>query len=330
MRKVTPTVAAITALLLAGPALANRVEVEAEDAADHHVSAQGKYRGGLAHSWEWTLGSKRSAVNITGISAMGLIAVHRLTGLGEHEASALRAARSLVRAYDAGWKAHRPFTQDIEFLAQAGFIIDAARWFNITTGHYPAATYVDMVLEKRKKAKIPQVAGWDLASAVRAALAVGQTDYARALLAELVQRRSEWDRAGVGQDLARGSLLWTLGELQARGGLTAEQQRLADALVRDLGARQQPAGAWLERSGAKVICTQTTAYAILGLSRFKQGKAAAARGRAWLAGAALTDQRHFQGGRVWATTYLSSSGQPENNFNSEIQSEALMALATGR
>lgn len=316
-------------LLLPGLARADRA-VEAEDAADHHVSAQGSYRGGLEHSWEWTLGSGKSANNITGIAAQGLLAAHRLTGLGEHEEAAVRAGRSLLKAYDKGWSKQRPRTQDIEFLASVGFIVDAGRWFQVTTARYSPAIYADLVLDARRKAKIPQVAGWDLASAVRAALAVGQLDYARGLLAELTRRRAEWDRPGVGQDLARGSLLWALDEARARIGLTPEQQRLAATLALDLGASQQPGGAWLERAGSDVLCTQTTAYAILGLSRWGQGKQAAERGRAWLARSALTDRRYFQGGKIWATTYRSRSGQPENNFNSEIQSEAMMALASGR
>jgi hypothetical protein len=314
-------------VLFPASAVAGPLKVEAEDAADHHVSAQGKYRGGLPNSWEWKLGSRRSGKNITGITAHGLLAVHRLTGLDEHQKAALRAARSLIRAYDRGWNKRRPYSQDIEFLAAAGYIIDAGRWFGITTGRYPAHVYADMVIGARTRGRIPQVAGWDLSSAIRAAAAVGRTDYAKALLSETLRRRGEWDKPGVGQDLARGSLLWALAELRGRGVLTAAQSKLAQDLAVELAARQQKNGAWLERKGAKIYCTQTTAYAILGLSRWSTGKRAAARGRRWLTRSALTDKRFFQGGRIWATTYL-RSGQPENNFNSEIQSEAMMALAT--
>jgi len=324
--------AALVAILALVPlsAQAGPLKVEAEDAGDHHVAAQGNYRGGLANSWEWKLGTRRSAKNITGIAAHGLLAVHRVTGLDEHQQAAVRAARSLIRAYDRGWSKQRPHTQDIEFLAAAGFIIDAGRWFQVAVSRFPAPTYVDMVISARKRAKVPQVAAWDVASAIRAALAVGQTDYARALMAELVQRRSEWDRAGVGQDLARGSLLWAMADLRDRGRLGAAEQQLASVLVSELAARQQQSGAWLERVGSSTVCTQTTAYAILGLSRWKQSKQNAARGRRWLTRSALTDKRFFYGGRIWATTYLSRSGQPENDFNSEVQSEAMMALATGR
>jgi hypothetical protein len=312
------------ALAAAGP-----LKVEAEDAADHHVSAQGSYKGGLSHSWEYKLGSKRSAPNITGISAHGLLAIHRLTGLEEHEQSAVKAAKSLIWAYDQGWSKFRPFSQDIEFLAAAGFGIDAARWFQVTTGHYPAHAYVDLVVDGRKRAGIPTVAGWDVASAIRAALAVGQVDYARGLLAELIRRQGEWDQPKRGRDLARGSVLWAMAELRDRAGLNPDEQRVATGLLLGLIGKQQPSGAWLEADGAKVICTQTTAYATLGLSRWTTGKSAASTGRRWLARAALTDKRFFQGGRIWATTYT-LDGQPENDFNAEIQSEAMMALATAR
>lgn len=318
----------VTGILTVGvTAHATPVKVEVEDAADHHVSAQGTYTGGLAHSWEWKFGSKRSAPNITGVAAHGLLAAHKLTGLQEHQDSAVRAARSLIDAYDRGWKTRRPHTQDIEFLAAAGFIIDAGRWFNVTRGRYTPAAYVDLVLSARKRAGIPHVAGWDIASAIRASLAVGQNSFAQELAAELVRRRSEWDRPGKSQNLARGSLLWALAELRARVGLSPEQLHLAGSLVRDLSGAQRPHGAWLESSSGP-ICTQTTAYAILGLSRWSAGKPAAAKGRAWLVRSALTDKKFFYGGRVWATTYT-QAGLPENNFNSEIQSEAMMALATG-
>jgi hypothetical protein len=306
---------------------ASPTKVEVEDAADHHVSAQGTYKGGLPHSWEWKFGSKRSARNITGIAAHGLLAAHRLTGLQEHQDSAVRAAQSLVKAYDQGWKKRRPHTQDIEFLAAAGFIIDAGRWFNVTRGRYTPAAYVDLVLSGRKRAKIPQVAAWDIASAVRASLAVGQNSFAQELVTELVRRRGEWDRPGKSRNLARGSLLWALALLKTRAGLSPEQLHLASEMVRDLSAAQQAHGGWLESSSGPV-CTQTTAYAILGLSRWSAGKQAAAKGRAWLVRAALTDKKFFYGGRIWATTYT-RAGLPENNFNSEIQSEAMMALATG-
>lgn len=324
----TAAAACVGLALWAGLAHGTPLKVEAEDAADHHVSAQGHYPGGLPSSWEWTLGSGKSAKNITGISAHGLLAIRKLTGLAEHEASAVEAARSLIRAYDKGWSKHRPFTQDIEFLAAAGFIIDAGRWFKVTTGYYSPAAYVDLVITGRTRGHIAAVAGWDAASAARAALAVGQVDYARGVIDELLRREGEWDKPGPARDLARGSVLWAMAELKDRAGLTPDEQRVAEGLARELAASQRPSGAWLEAPG-KPVCTQTTAYAILGLARFQKGSSAAAKGRTWLTRAALTDRRFFQGGRIWATTYT-EAGQPENDFNSEIQSEALMALATGR
>lgn len=315
-------------LSLAAPTVraAPPVAVDVEDAADHHVSAQGTYRGGLQHSWEARLGSGRSASNITGITAHGLLAAHRVTGLQMHQQSALKAAKSLIKMWDGRWRSRRPYTQDVEFLAAAGFIIDAARWFDLTRNRWSPHAYVDHVMTGRKR--IPSVVGWDIGSAIRAAVAVGQLDYARGLLREVLRRRGEWDVTGKGngQHLSRGSLLWAMAGMKTRGALTREQQRVAAGMARDLMAAQQSSGGWLDGSG-KVFCTQTTAYAVLGLARWSQGKQAAARGRTWLQRVALADQKFFQGGRIWATTYK-KSGQPENRFNSEIQSEAMMALAT--
>jgi hypothetical protein len=320
--------AAGVALLIAQPAGATPLKIEAEDAADHHIAAQGTYANGLAGSWEYQFGSGRSAPNITGIAAHGLLAAYKLSGEQAHRQSAERAAKGLIAAYDRGWSGRRPYTQDVEFLAAVGFIIDAGRWFKVTTARYTPDAYVDYVLTGRQKQKRAALAGWDVASAIRAALAVGQVDYARGLLKALLTRRHAWDRPGaLGQDLARGSLVWALGEMRVRAGLTPEQQRLGRTLVRDLVTRQQHTGGWLEAPGG-VFCTQTTAYAILGLSRWSDGKAAAERGRQWLVGAAVTDKKFFYGGRIWATTYT-KDGRPEPNFTSAIQSEAMMALATG-
>ncbi len=323
MNRLTLTLAlALLPLGLGGHAAsASPLKVELEDAADHHVSGQGSYRGGLKDSWEYKMGSRRSAQNITGIAAHGLLAAFQLTGLQEHQDAALRAAQSLIHRYDQGWRKRRPYTQDVEFLAAAGYIIDAGRWFNVTRGNYTPATYVSYVIEGRKGS--PQVAGWDLASTIRAAVAVGQLEYARGLLAETVKRRAEWDRAGTGQALARGSLLWAMGIVRDRLGLTPEQRALAESLVRELAAEQKANGAF--QTGSE-LCTQTTAYAVLGLSRFSAGRQAAASGKRWLRSVARQDTRFFQGGRIWATTYT-LGGRPENDYNSVIQSEAMMALA---
>jgi hypothetical protein len=317
-----------TISLLSAPGLAKPLVIEMEAAADHHVSAQGDYRGGLAQSWEYNFGSSRSAPNITGIVASGLLAAFKLTGLQEHEESALRAARSLISAYDRGWRKQRPVTQDIEFLVNAGFMIDAARWFKVTRGSFNPAAYVSMVLERRVSAA--SVGAWDVASAIRAALGVGEIEYARGLLRALLEKRAVWDRAdrGPGQRLARGSLIWAMGELRDRAGLTVEEQQLAANLVSELSAEQSSSGGWQDLAGG-VLCTQTTAYATLGLSRWASGNTASAKGRAWLRRMALTDQKFFVGGRIWATTYK-SNGAPENNYNSEVQSEVMMALASAR
>jgi hypothetical protein len=314
-------------LTLAGPARADLVN-ELESAADHHVAAQGDYKGGLKNSWEYKIGTRRSAVNITGVTAAGLLAAFRLTSLQEHQDAALRAARSLVEAYDLGWKKHRPFTQDIEFLAEAGFIIDAGRWFNVTCSYYAPEPFVDLIMSGR--GNTPAIAGWDLASAIRAAIAVGQIAYARGLVTATIKRRSEWDRGdkGLGQWLARGSMLWALAKARDRVGLTPEQRRVAESLAAELSAAQRREGGWQEGPGG-VYCTQTTAYAVLGLSQWSAGKSAAKAGRTWLRRVGRNDSKFFVGGKIWATTYL-LNGRPENDYNSEIQSEAMLALAGAR
>ena len=312
-------------LLTASTGWSDSRKIESEDAATHQISAQGSYGGGIPGSWEWELGSKRSGENLTGISAHGLLAVHNLTGLREHEDAALVAAKSLLRAFDRGWSKRRPYTQDIEFLAAAGYIVDAGRWFKVTTRRYAPHAYAEMVATGRRQQ--PQLLGWDLASAIRAALAVGQVRYARALLGQAIQRRRSWDRPGPAQALARGSMLWALGALQRRGGLDAEQRQLAGQLLRDLLHEQHASGAWRATPGGDALSTQATAYAVMGLAQWARGKAGAARGRAWLMRVALTDRTFYVGGRFWAAHYT-PAGKPDRRFISAVQSEAMMALAS--
>ncbi|MCA9666586.1 MAG: hypothetical protein KC503_13385 [Myxococcales bacterium] len=318
---------AAASLLLLSAATANAapLKVEVEDAADHHLALQGAFKGGLSNSWEWLLGSKRSSKNIVGINAHGLLAAHRLTGLQSHERSALKAAKALVAAYDGGWRNRRPHTQDIEFLAAAGYVIDAAKWFRVLTSRWTASSYVDYVI--RRRGGYRSLAGWDIASAVRAAVAVGEVNYARALLDRVITRRASWDVASNGNSrmLSRASLLWALASYKSRSSLDTRQQRFASALLRSVMAAQTSRGAWLSGDG-KSLSTQTTAYAVLGLAGWPTGQRSAKAGKRWLVSTASTDRKFVAGGRIWASHYK-LDGKPTQRYISEIQSEVLQALA---
>jgi hypothetical protein len=50
------------------------------------------------------MGSNKSAKNIAGISALGLIAAHKLSGQRAYEQSGLLAAQSLRKAFEQGLK----------------------------------------------------------------------------------------------------------------------------------------------------------------------------------------------------------------------------------
>lgn len=331
MSRWTLTAALAAAVSLPAVALAAPLKVDVEDAADHQVSAQGTYKGGLQHSWEYRFGSKRSGTNITGVVATGMLAAHRLTKLSEHQNSALRAAKALLAKYDKSWKRRRPHTQDIEFLAQAGYVIDAARWFNVLRRRWKAADYVDYVLSARAAGKSASIVGWDIASAIRAATAVGQPGYARGLLTRLIERRRAWDvakdrqQAGV---LSAASLLWALADYRRFSRLTADQRRFAESLERRVLAAQGKKGGFTTPDGSE-YSTQTTAYAVAGLARWGGGKnkRAAARGRSWLRSVAVTDKQYYLGGRMWASHY-DLQNRPSKTYVSEVQSEVLVALAT--
>ncbi|MCB9557508.1 MAG: hypothetical protein H6707_15480 [Deltaproteobacteria bacterium] len=317
----------VSALLVAWPA--HGAPAELDDAADHHVGLQGRYANGLADSWEWKLGSGRSAENLTGISAIGLVAAHRITKQKAHLDSAQRAARALLGAFDRGFRQRRPFTQDIEFLVAAGYIIDAYRWFGRIVGRHSAASFAEQVLARRAASGAGSLAGWDLASAIRAAVAVGRTDYARGLLSHAVEHRLRWDRAdrGRAQLLARASLLWSLARLRDVVGLSSSEAQLAGELQRALIKAQRPNGAWLTDDGQH-FSTQLTAYATIGLSAWsKRLSKAAEGGRRWLERVGSEDQKLIAGGRIWSAHY-NLKERPEGDFYGAVQSEVLLALSS--
>jgi hypothetical protein len=318
----------VVAVGYATSAYAAPAKVDIEDGADHQIAAQGTYKGGLANSWEWQFGTKRSGTNITGIVASGMIAAYRVTGLKAHEKGALKAAKSLIKAYDGGWRNKRPHTQDIEFLVAAGYVIDAAKWFHVLEQRFGSTGYVDYVLGARQRGKSASLLGWDIASAMRAAMAVGKINVAREMLQRLIQQRRAWDGnkdSAQATTLSAASLLWALGQYRSWRQLDSNEARFAASMLRRVIAKQSANGAY-RCEGDTSFCTQATAYAAIGLNYWKSGKRASKRARRWLQSVGKRDRQFFEGGRIWAS-YYSASGKPGKRYHSEIQAEVMMALA---
>lgn len=275
-------------------------------AASLHLSRQGTY-GGVPNTWEWVIGSGATGPNVQGISATGLLAAYERTHDAAYLQGAINAGNTLVAKYDADTS--RPYSQDVEFLVRlaadsgnSSYASKAATYYARVMAAYTAVANADRYIGNRKS-----LAGWDLASQIRAAVAVGQVDYARGIAARLIERRADWE--GVlygGWDYTTGShasLLWAFRMLgdDSFNGYVSE---IRSAILAAQGAD----GSW---SGDY----QDTAYAILGLALPRTPILANAVGKGW---AFLRDSMTPQGG--W-------SYPPEV---AEVNSEVLMALGSLR
>lgn len=301
--------------VLIGPAplLAARhdgVEDALEQGADRMVSLQGTY-GGVPNIWEWIIGSGISGNNILGISATGLVAAYEKTKDRRYLAAAIAAGNTLVARYNAAivggvtWD-DRPYSQDVEFLAWLSresknpvYGDVAVKWHSIIPAYKTAAENVNRYISRGS------LAGWDLASQIRAALAVGQKDYAKAVAAELIRRSADWvgntNPYGDLTILSYASLLWALDQV-------GDNQEVISQYRSALLTTQETDGSW--DGGAY----QTTAYAILGLSANKGKDVKKALDSA---GTFLVSSQADNGGWVY------SDGSEYGEENSEV----LMSLA---
>jgi hypothetical protein len=302
-------------------------------AADLHLSRQGTYQNGdptgasyglpavpsIANSWEWVIGSGKTYWNMPSISAVGLLAAYERTGDSDYLDGALLTGGTLVEKFNIlmadgpQWE-DRPFSQDIEFLARLSadsgdplYAAIARQWYGIVISNKSATETADRYLYNpdgslRRKS----IAGWDLASQIRAAVAVGQIEYARGIAARLIERRTDWENLPLGTsnytNISYASLLWALRVL-ADDSFNNYVSEIREALLGSQGSD----GSWDDGS------YQTTAYAILGLGLPRTTASDQAIDDAW---SFLRDTQTAAGGWGYPTEY------------GEGNSEILMALGT--
>jgi hypothetical protein len=278
---------------------------------------------------------------VGGISATGLLSAYERTGCKDYLDGAIAQGDTLVNKYHtivtddpdgAEWE-DRPFSQDIEFLARLsrytrnrrcrrhkddddrqgrcgnrGHSIDyfriARRWYRIVTKNKTAEENADRYIEDRKS-----LAGWDLASHIRAALDIGEWHYALGIARRLLERRSEWEGVPYGgydwTVSSYTSLLWAFGELRFGGwDIHAARRELLDLVL----CTQEEDGSW---SGGDY---QDTAYAILGLDNCLFTRKCKVRDALGKAFAYLRDTQTEDGGWSYPPEY------------GEVNSEILMAL----
>ncbi|GEM_PF-4441975 len=299
--------------------------------ADLHLSREGTYQNGdptgnsygppavpsITNSWEWVIGSGKTYWNMPGISATGLLAAYEKTKDTRYLVGAKLTGNTLVEKYNtivtndpngAQWQ-DRPFSQDIEFLARlsqdtgdATYKNVAAAWYGIVIDTKTAVETADRYIDARKS-----MAGWDLASQIRAAVAAGQVDYARGIVARLIERRAAWEHVKLGNwdytNDSYASLLWALRVLDD-DSFSSYSAEIRAALL----ASQASDGSW---DGGSY---QTTAYAILGLELPRNPASSQVIDKAWTF---LRDNQNPAGDWSYASTTYS-----------EDNAEVLMALGT--
>jgi hypothetical protein len=290
--------------------------------ADRQLSLQGTY-GGITNTWEWVIGYG-TGPNVQGISARGLLEAYEKTGDHRYLDGAILAGNTLIERYGAAIATFgvtydaRPWSTDVEFLAALGkttkhhvYTDVAKNWYSIIPDNKTAAELVDRYLAARRAS----MAGWDLASQIRAAMVVGEKDYAKAVAVELIRRSSEWVNVlyapGTSNEwdytpLSYASLLWALDQLD-EDEFESVIKQYRSALL----ALQAADGSW---DGGDYQCT---AYAILGLSAVK-GKGS--KEVLASAGRFLISSQAGNGG--WPYVYGTASYE-----YGEVNSEVLMALA---
>jgi hypothetical protein len=293
--------------------------------ADLQLSRQGTYTnacGGsygppnvaqIDNTWEWVIASGNTCWNVGGISATGLLAAYERTRNEDYLDGAIAQGNTLVEKYDtivtndlegAEWE-DRPFSHDVEFLVRLSrdskdhsYAQVAADWYSIITSNKTAVENADRYIDVRKS-----LAGWDLASQIRAALAVGENDYARGMAARLIERRTDWEGVLYGgwdyTNSSYGSLLWALHELGDNHATIDEYRQYVLSI-------QEDDGSWEDGD------YQLTAYMMLGLSAV-QGTGS--RDALASAGAFLVSTQTQEGGWSYPPEY------------GEVNSEVLMALS---
>lgn len=256
--------------------------------------------------------------NLQGVTASGLLSVYERTHSVNYLNAAKNAGNSLVARYDGQPNNYdnRPFTQDIEFLVHLSldtgdptYQTKAIAYFNRIAANKTAADLVNGIISARGS-----MGGWDVASRIRAAWDTGYTAYANGLTTALIAQSASWvsENATYGWDytpLAYGSLLWAYHDIGYSGPEIGSYRVY-------LLSHQGIDGSW---DGADF---QTTAYAILGLSKVGGTGVAAALSNA---ATFLVNSQVASGG--WVYPAQVNPPAPASEYG-EVDSEVLMGLGS--
>ncbi|HKI86891.1 MAG TPA: hypothetical protein VKA53_09105 [Thermoanaerobaculia bacterium] len=268
---------ALPTLLLAGSQVSNTIERAVAGATGHLYSLEridpcsGSLSIGSANgttecgSWEWIAGDGSAPPNIQGVTAQGVLAGAMSSGQKHYvktaspylSIAAEDAANAIIERLDAD-PTLLPYSQSVEFLSALAK----------ATGYAPyqakAEEYYGRVMAARPTGAEnvahymvrDSLAGWDVASQIRAALATNNDAYA----SEMVQALSSatWEGVPYGgtdyTELSHGSLIWALAEISGSDWHDWEK-----TMSWSLLASQEGDGSWQGDP-------QTSAYVLMGLS----------------------------------------------------------------
>lgn len=226
-------------------------------------------------SWAWRADDDAPAANTGGLIA------HAIAAAGAGCTTGLTVSRFAQARGDELRRWEQLYDGDVEALAAASTAAhDPRRMEDARLAferRYSGASGRELVERWFMVRTQPELVGFDIAQAIRAALAIGDRDKAREL-ADAAE--SQWKRWAANEHAvffvaASGALLEALFLLDAsRYAGAPDVARLRE----DLLARQGKDGSWSRGQ------TQATAYAVRALSLLPDAtsRAAAARGRAWL------------------------------------------------
>lgn len=226
--------------------------------------------------WPWMTEASRPAPNLGGVVAVTLLRAYDQRPDPATWVTLVQYAHSLRDFYAA--ESVLPYKADIEFLAALGAsgLDDSAmsyamQLFGRVRRVSPTGTdEYERIAAGR--AQVPEVIGYDIALSIRAALAVGQREYAEELADAAIDagKLSLRDPHDSYELTSLGALLHAV-SLLTWGQNASELQAAATALV----SAQSDAGSWAGNN------TQATAYAVMALKSVGVERPAE-RGRAWL------------------------------------------------
>jgi hypothetical protein len=237
--------------------------------------------------WPWMRGGATPEANLGGVIGLSLLQAYRNEPSSAAWVTLIQYADHLRTLYASDDRL--PYKADIELFVElddAGLVADgreqARALFERVRSISPTGRH-EYLRIARGRAPIPEIIGYDVALAIRAALAVGELHYAHELAdAAIAAGHLELrDASDSFQITSVGALLHALGRLARPGDLELRERAAVD-LVQAQGSN----GSWAGND------TQATAYAVVGLTvtpSVAPAATAAGTGRRWLLAHQLED-----------------------------------------